>query len=528
MFERLRSWLRTFGERTRAFGQRNPRLTDVGLTFVVAAIYYGIPWRYRMLDPRFLDWIFNIEYDLAQFLTAISYYRFADWSFPITRFDTLFYPVGATITLADGLPLFAVPYKLLDRWLPPILQYFGVWLFVCVWLQGFIAKRILTRLSVSTPGQWAGTLLVVASAQLAYATEHVALWGHWLILAAFYLAMQPKFPFRRACVLAVLAQWVHPYLFAMVLAILATIVAKHIKERRIWLLSLGLGGCVLLSSWVAGYLEFAEATKATDGGYQADLTAFFNSGGLSSVVPKLHFHELQWGGFTYLGLGGLLGLLALLVKPFIRRWRAPVHEKSLLIICSLLALYGFSTKLMFLGEHVVTVPYLSELLEPVSARAIGRFVWPLAYYLLLFGVRAIDSLAPSRRLAWAFAGVVVLAQAADLGPWLYSQGRRADLWKPAELPPVSDTVRAKITDKTELLLFVPAIARRPCRGSKRWPGRYWQLAMFGAEQRLKTNAEFRVMARFNHRDFKSVCQFTQRMWGERDKHPEIAFVRPGE
>ena len=116
--------------------------SDAVLTLLLAVVYFQVVWGLSIIDPTNLDWIFAVERDLTRYLTSISYYRTSSWSFPITRFDSMLYPVGTSITNADGIPLFAVPYKLLDPLLPErIFQYLGLWLLSCVWLQALFAKK---------------------------------------------------------------------------------------------------------------------------------------------------------------------------------------------------------------------------------------------------------------------------------------------------------------------------------------------------------------------------------------------------
>ncbi|HYO93070.1 MAG TPA: DUF6311 domain-containing protein, partial [Polyangiaceae bacterium] len=105
--------------------------SDAFLTLLLASVYFQIVFGFGIINPRNIRWLLDSELDLMLFLTSNSYFRFSEWTFPITSFDTLLHPVGTSMAAADGAPLLAVLFKLLDPLLPGgVFQYFGAWLFV--------------------------------------------------------------------------------------------------------------------------------------------------------------------------------------------------------------------------------------------------------------------------------------------------------------------------------------------------------------------------------------------------------------
>src|SRR5262245_16529178 len=150
--------------------------SDAFLSLVLASLYFELVWGFSIVHPRNLDWVFAVERDLTRVLTAVAYFRTSPWSFPITASDSMLHPVGSNVAVADGIPGLAVIYKLLDPLLAErVYQYFGIWLFVCVWLQAFFAKRILSTFGLPTPVQWLGVLLATADLPQALSLWHAAL-----------------------------------------------------------------------------------------------------------------------------------------------------------------------------------------------------------------------------------------------------------------------------------------------------------------------------------------------------------------
>jgi hypothetical protein len=494
--------------------------SDWLFTLLLSVCYFQLVWGFKIADPRNLQWILDVENDLALYLTTTSYFRFSEWSFPVTRFHSLLYPVGTSISAADAVPLLAVPFKLLDAVLPrAIVQYFGAWLFLCVWAQAIISKKIFRLLGVSVPLQWLGTVLMTADLPQAMAVWHFPLWAHFLFTYGFYLVLQPKLPLSRTCGLLAVAPWVTPYLFVMVLAACTALFIKHRRAAGLWK-QLALAVAVTLAScFLVGYFHFSTGT-ASEGEYMADLTTLFNSGGTGRLGPQLAPLRIYDEGYGYLGLGGIFLFLLLLVKPLIPSWRRRVvHAQPLAFVCLLMALYAFSTHPLFRGHHWPEFTRLHAFGLPIFTRlrATGRFIWPLWHYIILFGVRAVHELFEDKRFSLAVGGLVLALQIADVGPWL------AHITRPipdhAVLKPVSSHVIAQLTPESRFLLFSPRVICTSVRRSG-----MWGLALFGALHRLQTNTDFGSLARWNSRDMKPVCRATKDFWRNRKAHPEVVFV----
>jgi hypothetical protein len=423
---------------------------------------------------------------------------------------------------ADGAPILAVLFKLLDPLLPGgVFQYFGAWLFVCVWLQALVAKRALRLLGVSLPLQWIGTTLLLANLPQAFAIWHFPLWAHFLFLYGFYLVLLPRLALGQLCALVALTCWINPYLFVMVLATCTAVFIRHRRTPHL-LRSIGLAvATALLSCYLAGFFHM-DSSKGSPGEYMADLTTLFNAGKTGRLGPQLS-EIREWDeGYGYLGLGGIALLLLLLVKYLWPSWRGRrIHEPALLAVCMLMALYAVGTNPLYRGQHLGELAWLRELAEPVTGRlrSIGRFIWPIWAYVMLFGVRAIHELFRDKRVALGAGLSVLVLQMADVGPWLANITRPRP--PPGVLSPVPPEVSQQVNSQSRLLLLPPEVV---CKSGPSRRRGMWGLAMFGVEHRLASNTDFGSLSRFSRRDQNQVCRITKRLWRERDRHPEIVYV----
>jgi hypothetical protein len=101
-------------------------------------------------------------------------------------------------------PLLALLFKPFSAWLPETFQYFGMWLLLCFVLQAWFAWKLLGLITDNPVLRLLGTGLLVFSPPMFLRTGgHLSLAGHFLILAALYLALHPALERRRlawACI----------------------------------------------------------------------------------------------------------------------------------------------------------------------------------------------------------------------------------------------------------------------------------------------------------------------------------------
>lgn len=267
----------------------------------------------RVLDPTNIAWLG--EGDAATHYMGWAFFRSSPWTFPLGTNPSYGLELGNGIIFSDSNPLLAFVFKPFNAWLPETFQYFGLWLLACFILQAWFGWKLVGLL---TPSLWIrllGTgLLVFSPPMFLRMGGHLSLSGHFLILAALYLALRPGVQKRRLAWGGLLAATalVHAYLLAMValiwLADLASQASKgRVSRRDAWIELGGLFLLVAFCCWQAGYFSVGGGTVAGGYGlYRLNVMSLVNPSGWSHTLRDMPQGPGDYEGFNYLGLGVLM------------------------------------------------------------------------------------------------------------------------------------------------------------------------------------------------------------------------------
>lgn len=408
----------------RLFGARaRTTALDFALGAAVGVLFFVLVYGVSTLNVSYDSWIYRgyIEEDIIQRYAGWLYFRAAPWEFPVVAVaNNLSQPYGASITFMDSYPLLAVFFKLLSPVLPQTFQYIG-WanLLNCL-LQGGFAVLLLRRFKLSRPLACLASLFFVAMPVFVERLfRHDPLAAQWMVLAAllFYFRArdEAEFPFVRFLVLCVLAPATTTYFVPMVyVPLLAALLEYAFRHKKVARPALYFAACI--AGTVAMAYPLGILTRGGDGGafgygsYSFNLNALFNptsfnwyaeSGNLawSRFLPVLPQYHHQYDGFNYLGVGLLLGLLAMGLYALAAVVRALVKKEYtvfkrvgaflkghvwLLLGCAALTVFAVSNVVTWGGATLFTLP-LPGAIQRVCAifRASGRLFWPCAYLLAL-------------------------------------------------------------------------------------------------------------------------------------------------
>jgi hypothetical protein len=383
-----------------------------GAIFGGLFFYWIAGW--RVIDPTQIEWLMKLDWRI-NFL-GWHLYRNDPWLNPPGAIVGYLAGEGTTIGLTDSVPLAAMLLKPFDAWLPTPFQYFGLWLLACFVLQGAFGARLAGFYTRNPLLQITGATLFVLLPTLLIRVGHPALTAHFLLLWALslYLGSQgAKRPSIGAHVaLGLVAGSTHPYLAAMVLALLASIPLRD-RTRRSMMVFGAAVLATLVAWWAAGFISVSSTDDLSAGGlglYSMNLLSPLTPRGWSTIVPELPIaHEMQaYEGFQYLGVGTLaLLLFAAGVWAVNRRdmsWRRTWPLVAIALLC---ALYALSPRVTF--GNAVLVDWSNPLIDRVAFfRASGRFFWPMTYLLLTAAIAAVVSrLRASLALAVLTAAVAV-------------------------------------------------------------------------------------------------------------------------
>ncbi|MCL1877020.1 DUF6311 domain-containing protein [Candidatus Saccharibacteria bacterium] len=221
---------------------------------LLGALFFGAFFGFAVVNPGYTDWIFySVTHDTAQHFLGWEFFR-ADSTGAII--NGLAYPVGLPITFMDGIPLVALPLKLIAGWLPANFQYFGIWALICYILQGGIAAVLVRKVWLKIKSQdeekiagdfvkqilfiIAGALiLVVSPIMIARTLYHPALAAQWLILLGILLVWDAKKiakPLRFITVWSAMlvgAVLIHPYFLPMLGVMMVIAGLRNHKSKTV-------------------------------------------------------------------------------------------------------------------------------------------------------------------------------------------------------------------------------------------------------------------------------------------------------
>lgn len=509
--------------------------TSTARSQVTAALAAGVLgagfclWSFgtTILDGTTIDWL--MVGDRAQSFLGWHFYRRAHESFPLGAIPDLVAPVGSSLAFSDAMPWFSIALKPLSPWLTPTYQISGLWLVLSYALLGAFACLVLRESRTPVAVAVTGSVLVVMSPALAYRSGHPSLCAHWLILAAFLLALRTRgdrtiagFTVRWGLLLTV-AIGTHPYLAAMVLALALASCANGTPLCRLslvaraprdatgaWPLLPVARAMFLLATAAAamlvfGYLTGPPGTASGFDTFSANVLTLISPEGASRILPSLPRGEGQYEGYAFVGTG----TIALLAAAWIvgRRQRArdprgPVRASTargmvasgrdlrlLLLTVVALALFSLGTSIMLGRWRIATANHLVAHLEPLPSvfRASGRFVWPLHYAVIFAAVAGIARLLSPRAATAAVLAAITL-QILDAAPF-YAVNDAAGLgasnrWNPLRSP----AWKAAGAEFDEIRLVPPYFRESECATSDVAPFFYVPFAYVAGTTGMRINS----------------------------------------
>lgn len=498
-------------------------LGAVAIGFLTVAAFFGT----GILPPSHTGWMLsgNIGPDPVQYWLGWTFFRDTPWQWPPGLNPGWGMELSSSIFFADAIPLLAFAFKAL-REIVEVPQYWGMWIYACAALQGFMAWRILGLATSDPLARLAGAaLFVLQPAMLARMGGHFALSAHFLLLIGLWLCLTQASPARR------LLQWaalfgatalIHSYFLPMVGALWAAdFLARWTDPGRRaarWLAAEAVlaPGAGIAGLWLAGFFLLSDSFGGSWGGYglmQLDLLAPIDPAPWGVFLPDLPGASHLEAGRSYAGLGALL-LLVLGALAWFRR-PAPFIRRHWALLAALVGLAAFAiTHRVSIGGRVFELFALPpELLRYADAlRASERFIWPVGYALLIAAAFALFRTLGGRRAGLVLL-LLALVQAADL--------RGGALWLRPYFPPTAATVPLRLSDPfwAEAATRYQAIRIVPSGNQAHW---WEEVAVFAATRGLRTDAVY--LARLDDRRVAALNAAMARRLAEGDFEAGTLYV----
>lgn len=451
----------------------------------------------RILWPGHVSWL--MWGDSAQHYLGWEFFRrgpLAVWPPGASPLFGVGY--SSSVVYADAIPLLALPLKFVLAFTDAQFQYLGMWLLACFVLQGVFAVALLRRLGVNGPVLVPGALLFSVAPVFLYrmvtgSHGHMALVGHFLVLWALWLVLDPRLSHRRWLVALLVSLLVQFYLFVIMGYFYAVAIGVWLWRNRRDLQWFVAGRsvamnvvAVLVVAYLAGYFMGGSTVADGFGQFRTDLVGFIDPSpndfpGWSRVVPNPYNVDGTHEGYAYLG-SGVLGLVVVAVVGLLIRRSLVDRRMIVAAVASLpLLLLAFSNRIQFAGYELfeVPLPLRVEILVNV-VRATGRFAWPMVYVLTLAAVVTVVRWVSNRSAATLIAIAAVVIQLFDAATALSEVNERF-VESSREDPVVVDARWPDLAEAATCLTVSPPQVKGP----------YWRdFAEFAVLNGMSTNVSY--------------------------------------
>lgn len=374
---------------------QNPleRYSGLMTACLIGAVAFLVVFGVKALYPENIGWLYGG--DPSTHYLGWKFFRQSPWQFPIGLNPHLGIEFSNSIVYTDSIPLFAIPFKAISDWLPEHFQYFGFWFLLCFILQALFSYLIVRRFTENATTPIICTLFFVfAPPLITRMNGHLALSGHFLVIAALYLAVSRRTTLPWVILLSV-ASLVNAYLFTMCGVIWAAHVLNELlfHRRKSVVATLATSVAPVLAAatfciWQAGYFSVSKGVKFADfGRHKMNVLAILDPDRLSMLIPDMKTGSAQYEGYSFLGIG-MIVLLFYSIYIIARKDRNTIkmaisRHLTLFVAALILTAFALTHKVAF-GVNEVTLFEIAPAMEATlgTFRSSGRMIWP-AYYLLI-------------------------------------------------------------------------------------------------------------------------------------------------
>ena len=138
------------------------------------------------------EWL--AAHDVSTDIISWKFFKNDIWRFPLGSNPNYGMDIGSGIAFSGSVPIMAIIFKLFAGIFPDNFHYFGLWIFICFFLQSYIAYLIIYSQTENLLFAIIGALFFLLSPILINRLSfHLSLCAHWLILMGFYIETKKNF-----------------------------------------------------------------------------------------------------------------------------------------------------------------------------------------------------------------------------------------------------------------------------------------------------------------------------------------------
>ena len=478
---------------------------------------FGALTNWKILNPLFVRWLY--WGDPSTSYLGWQYFRKTPlFQFPIGASPNYGVGFASSIMYTDSVPLIAIPLKYVSFLLPNEFQYFGIWILAALILQSWFAWKIISRFISNTALALFGVVLFTNAPILIYrmvheGSGHIGFIGQFLILWSLHLYFERVSSIKRWLALLGISPLVCLGLVPMVFVVflgwlLQRLIQNSISvlKRSLQVLAELLSGVVITIGvmWISGALMVSDPSDSGFGTYRTSLTSLFdpkvnNAFSFSRFFPDLGNLPGSEEGFAFLSITVIT--LLLISIPIVFKGNHPLLSQNnigLILATIGMGVFSLSNRISVLQRELFVYPIPSQLRKLIDPfRSSGRFVWPLIYLLILFGLISIMTIMQKHK-NWGTLVLVVLLSVQifeSVGIFNNVRQRFTEIkFTPQLLSPRWD----ELAQNYDHLVAIPPLNNDPG---------WFELALQANKWGLSTNTTY--LARFNQLDFDLAKSKTQ-------------------
>ena len=238
------------------------------LLLTIVAFHFSLG--FEKFNPCNISWLFEARLDWSTHYLGWGFFRDAPWQFPLGTINNYYYPIGTNIGFTDSIPLMALLFKTIGFLLPENFQYFGIWLFLCMLLNGYYSLKIFKYFKVDAVLSYLLVIFILINPVFIFRQIHPSYCAHWLLIGSIYLYLSTKNDIgqinkniRHFLILLFLSSLITVYLTVAVFGFFALFLFKNYYfEKKInpkkGIVYLFLSLTLIFVSWVlVGLIDFS-------------------------------------------------------------------------------------------------------------------------------------------------------------------------------------------------------------------------------------------------------------------------------
>ncbi|MDC3165280.1 DUF6311 domain-containing protein [Candidatus Pelagibacter sp.] len=394
------------------------------VVFLFSVFYLG----FENLNPNNDTWLNNP--DLLSYQLPWKYFKNDIWRFPIFLNPTYGLDYSASILYADNVTILNIFFKLFKNFLSDNFQFYGAWIIICFLLQYYISfKIILNFTSNFNYSVLSSFFFILIPFFIERSFIHLSLAANWIILLSIlFLRIFKTEDISKYFLLIILSLLINLHLTINILIFLFLYVLLTEKLKKSLKLLLIYSSFTIFLLYLLGFFSvgLVDNIDFGYGYYKSNILTFFDpKGGIlnldwSLIIPDIkNFTDGEKEGFGYLGIGGIIILYISVFYTIKYKYFKHKNFKIYFIISFLFLVLATSTNLSFGSYEILNIElnkYIYGLLSTI--RSSGRFIWIVAYLIIIFGIVTIHFRLPKYKFL-VITSLLVL-QIVDILPGLKS------------------------------------------------------------------------------------------------------------